>query len=111
MFDLVDLPEISDGDLQLLHTALRELGLTRNRPALDVLATIESEMLRRHRPTDPGDYADEELSKTLGLLTTAIDAARGCGISDEYPAMRFLLTVTNWVLDELERRGGIHQLQ
>jgi hypothetical protein len=112
VFEKMDLTEVSNADLKALHEALRQVAISPpNRAALDVLAIIEEEMLRRHQPTEIADYTDKEIGETVAVLVAAVDGTRSVGVSDDYPAVRFMRVNITALVDEMERRGLVHELQ
>jgi hypothetical protein len=111
MIDPLDLTEISSTDLKALHEALREVALIPNRAALDILAVLEKEMLRRHEPSNISDYSDDEINQALAVLVTVIDETRSRGIDDGHAAVKFCLLNVTALVDELEKRNLIHELQ
>jgi hypothetical protein len=102
---------MTSDDLAALLEGLRALALTKNRIALDLYCVIEKEMLARHQTMEISDYSDNELSEVTATLACAVDASRAAGVSDDYPASKFLLLNLNALLDELERRGMVAELQ
>jgi len=111
MFEPMELKALTDEDLVALLAALRELATTRNRPALDMYCIVETELLLRHEPIEISDYSDDELNKATACLACAVDASRTAGIQDDYPAMKFLMLNITALVDELERRGMVHEVQ
>lgn len=110
-FEPMDLTALTDSDLAALLEAMRVLALTRNRIALDMYAIIEAEMLARHQPVEITDYTDDEISKATAALACAVDTSRANGIDDAYPAMKFLLLNLTALIDEMEKRGMVQELQ
>jgi hypothetical protein len=110
-FSPTELREIADSDLALLAEAMGKLALTKNRVAVDLYTIIARETLRRHESLEIADYSDVELAVAISCLCAAVDASRAAGVSDDYPASRFLLLNLNALLDELERRGLVKELQ
>jgi hypothetical protein len=107
----MEIKEMKGDDLAALLEAMRALALTKNRVALDLLVIVEREMLSRHESTPIADYADEDLSTATACLCCAVDTIRASGVEDDYPASRFLLLNLTALLDELEKRGLVHEVQ
>lgn len=108
---LTDLHTLDDEHLSIMLEAFRVLALTKNRVALDLFCIIEREVLRRCQTTRIEDYADDDLTGAMAMLTDAVDAARAGGATDDNPAMQFLLTTITDLAGEVQSRGLIQQLQ
>jgi hypothetical protein len=111
MFEPMDLKTIASTDLAALLEAMRELALTKNRVALDLFAIIETEMLSRHQPVEIGDYLDTEIAEATVAIAAAIDATRARGITDDYPAVQFLRFNITTLVNEMEKRGMVKEVQ
>lgn len=107
----MDLEQITDDDLGALLEGFRAVAQQGNRLALDLFCIAEGEMLKRHQPTQIAHYSDAELAGALAMLTRAVDACRAGGVTDNYPAVQFLLVTITDLAGEVESRGLIQQVQ
>lgn len=109
-FEPMDLKALTDRDLAGLLELFRTLA-PKNRVAVDLFAIVETEMLSRHEPTSISEYPDDQLSNATAELASLVDHSRANGIPDDYPSMRFLLLNLTALVDEMERRGMVNEVQ
>lgn len=99
------LEELSDSELSSLLQLFRCMAIADgNRYALDWMVIVEKECIRRHQQREMDDYSDGELGNSIQRLKSLVDGLREQGLSDSYPALRFLLLCMTAAITELERR-------
>jgi hypothetical protein len=90
---------------------MRALAATGNRIALDLFIIIGRETLRRHESLEIAEHSDQHLTEAVTCLCNAVDKAREAGVADDYPALRFLMLNITALVDEMEKRGMVKELQ